>query len=57
MLKWRYNKPFVDWLLKMQYAEMKDEKVHPFVSPGLVLYMYEAYHAGFKQRGLEDGKR
>jgi hypothetical protein len=51
LIKWQYHKPFVKWLLKMQYAEMKDDKISPFISPGLVLYMYEAYLAGFKERG------
>tara|TARA_R100000458_G_C8115114_1_gene136343 strand:- start:267 stop:431 length:165 start_codon:yes stop_codon:yes gene_type:complete len=54
-MKWRYHKPFVNWLLKMQYAELQDDNVKPFVSPGLVLYMYEAYQAGMKQGKQENG--
>lgn len=50
-MKWQYDKPFVTWLLGQSYAEEKGNKIIPFVSLGLVLYMYEAYRQGFKVRG------
>ena len=54
-LKWQYDKPFIDWLISKDYAGMKDEKVQPYLTLGLVLYMHEAYRAGFKQREESHG--
>ena len=50
-MKWQYDKPFVAWLVEQQYAERKDGRVIPITTLGLVLYMYEAYRAGFENRG------
>jgi len=50
-LKWQEDVPFIDWLISKNYAEIKDGKVQPHTSLGLVLYMHEAYRAGLNQRG------
>ena len=54
-IKWQYDKPFVEWLLKQKYAERKDGKVVPHTTLGLVLYMHEAYRAGFENRKISGG--
>ena len=54
-IKWQYDKSFTDWLISKNYAEIKDGKVQPHTTLGLVLYMYEAYRAGFSRRGESHG--
>jgi bacillopeptidase F (M6 metalloprotease family) len=54
-MKWQYDKPFVKWLVEQQYAESKDGKIVPHTSLGLVLYMHEAYRAGFENRKQNNG--
>ena len=44
-MKWQTDPGFVEWLLASEYAEMRDEKVYPYLSGGCVLYCYEAWQA------------
>jgi len=46
MAKWQDDEAFVQWLLEQQYAEKRDDKLHSFLSGGVVLYMHEAWSTG-----------
>lgn len=54
--KWQSNGSFCQMLLKNEYAK-RDSKgaIKPILSEGLVIYMYEAYRAGFSE-GISEGK-
>jgi hypothetical protein len=45
-MKWQADTAFVGWLLEAGYAEMRDGKVYPFLSGGVVLYCFEAWTVG-----------
>jgi hypothetical protein len=45
-LRWQEDEGFVNWMLEVRYAEVRDGEVHPFLLLGAVLYMYEAYSQG-----------
>ena len=51
--RWQDDAGFVTWLLDVQYAEEAENKVKPFVSLGMVLYMYEAYSKGKENQRKE----
>ena len=47
--RWQDNESFVQWLLEQRYAELREDKVYPFLTGGAVLYMYEAWCAGHQE--------
>jgi hypothetical protein len=54
-MKWQDDKAFCAWLLKVRYAEVRNEKMFPFMALGMILYMHEAYREGLKAKGEMDG--
>jgi len=48
-VKWQDDPVFVGWLLEAQYAKKSGGKLVPFLSLGLILYMYEAFQLGKQQ--------
>jgi hypothetical protein len=51
--RWQDDSGFVNWLLDVRYAEEAENKIKPFVSLGMVLYMYEAYSKGKENQRKE----
>lgn len=43
--RWQFCKPFVDWLVEMNYIEVNDGKIREYMSGGVYLYMWEAWRA------------
>jgi hypothetical protein len=44
-MKWQDDKAFCAWLLKVRYAEKKEDEMKPFLNLGGILYMHEAWFA------------
>ena len=55
MDRWQDDKDFCSWLLAMRYAEVRNEKMFPFMALGMILYMHEAYREGLKAKEDLDG--
>lgn len=45
-MKWQDDPVFVGWLLEARYAVKKGGELRPYLSLGLILYMYEAFQLG-----------
>lgn len=43
--RWESDAAFVGWLLASRYAERKGDKVVPYLTGGVVLYLWEAWTA------------
>ena len=43
--RWQEDKKFCGWLIGMRYAEKGPKAPEPFLSNGVVLFMYEAWCA------------
>lgn len=43
---WQQDRRFVGWLVRSEYAHLVDGKPLPFLSAGVVIYMWEAWVAG-----------
>ena len=54
-MDWKSDKAFVDWLLSTGYAVDSDKGVKPFLTLGVILYMFEAYGEGFNV-GVQGGR-
>ena len=55
MNRWQDDEHFCSWLLAMRYAEVRNEKMFPFMALGMILYMHEAYREGLKAKEDLDG--
>ena len=49
-MRWQDDPGFCSWLIAAEYARDEGGTVKPYLSGGVVLYMYEAYQQG-KARG------
>ena len=50
-MKWQNDPAFCSWLLSSQYAKESKGKIEPYLSGGVVLYMWEAFQHGLSLRG------
>tara|TARA_R110002020_G_scaffold254233_1_gene467931 strand:- start:412 stop:585 length:174 start_codon:yes stop_codon:yes gene_type:complete len=44
-MKWRDDKDFCAWLVRMNYAEQIKEETQPKLTSGLLCYVWEAWQA------------
>ena len=45
-MKWQNDPAFCAWLLSERYARESKGKIEPYLSGGVVLYMWEAFQHG-----------
>ena len=54
-MDWKSDKAFVDWLLSTGYVIDSEKGIKPFLTLGVILYMFEAYVEGFNI-GFQGGR-
>ncbi len=54
-MKWQDDPGLVTWLLDRQYERQTAKGVDPYLSGGVVIYMFEAYNEGFNY-GFQQGR-
>ncbi len=52
-MKWQDNSDFCSWLLSQKYAKKSKDKIEPYLSGGVVLYMWEAFQHGLTHSSKE----
>ena len=45
-MRWQDDDAYTGWLLENKYARMENDKISPYLTGGVVLYMHEAWTAG-----------
>ena len=48
-MDWKSDKAFVDWLLSTGYVIDSEKGIKPFLTLGVILYMFEAWENGISR--------